>query len=395
MVLTPVVPFSSGSKDCDDDRDVLKGIGSESHRVQFSKLLRFTFSKISTWVLVIFLAASAGVATWRAATYEDQNSAGERKAYEAVAVDVADTLRRQVQTSMSSLYAFASMIEVDGGVWLDQHFVAIAETVLLRYRGISNFDIAPFAVVKYKVPLKGNEGAIGHAMFSDPNRINATLATVRAGKALLDGPLKLMQGGQAVIARYPVFTSYSPVSIPDIRSWWPTWNNTCCTTSLPLPGYGAESLPGPLDASNQTTYFWGLVEFVSKMDKLVEDLKLDVVATRLSFQFRNRKPHPSMSKDGVFMYSANIGPGGTLTNPVVVPISLPEIDIDWEFVAVPKRGWSSVSTLMIVTMVSVYGGLVISVLSFMLMELKSFQLQCGKALVIAKVMQLSEKQMDP
>lgn len=282
------------------------------------------------------------------------------------------------------------MIEADGGAWLDSHFVPIAETVLLRYRGISNFDIAPFAVVKYKVPLKGNEGAIGHAQLSDPKRINATLKTIRAQKAILDGPLKLMQGGTAVIARYPVFTRHAPVQIPDIKSWWPSWNNSCCKTSLPLPGYGAESLPGPTNETGQTLYFWGLVDFVSMLDKLVEDLKLDKAATRMKFQFRNRKPHPSMPTHGVFWSSDDAGPGVILTDPVVIPISIPDISIDWELVAVPKHGWSSVSSLMIVTMISVYCGLFVSAVSFMIMELKSFQIHSGRALITAKVQQIGE-----
>lgn len=308
----------------------------------------------------------------------------ERKRFTAAAEDVAYTLVRQVQTSASSVYTLASMVQIDGGKWLSANFEPIATTILTKYRGISNMDIAPFAVVISKVPLRGNEGAIGHAMFSDYRRVEATVNTVKARKILFDGPLKLIQGGTAVIARYPVFTAFSPARIPDIRSWWKNWNHTCCNTSLPLPGYGAESLPGEVDSQGNQTYFWGLVEFVSMVDKLVEDLQLSRVAEKMSFQFRNRNKHPSMDTP-VFAYSPDASPSRELLDPVVVPITLPELTIDWEFVALPKDGWSRATPLFIVAMISVYGGFVVSVTSILLMESKSLQIYSAKQLLLSRV----------
>jgi len=254
---------------------------------------------------------------------------------------------------------------------------------LEKYRGISNFDIAPFAVVKTKVPLKGNEGAIGHAMLSDSRRIESTLDTIRKKKALLDGPLKLIQGGTAVIARYPVFTAFSPRIIPDIRSWWPDWSHNCCKTSLPLLGYGAESLSGGLDEQGNETFFYGLVEFVSKIDKLTEDLRLDEVAKRMSFQFVNKQKHPSMDSE-VFAHSADAPPGIKLIDPVTVAISLPELNVDWELIATPREGWMGLSTLFIVAMSSVIGGMTISVISFLMMESKALTIVMAKAALVSK-----------
>mmetsp|Transcript_76550 Transcript_76550/g.232062 ORF Transcript_76550/g.232062 Transcript_76550/m.232062 type:complete len:321 (-) Transcript_76550:114-1076(-) len=311
----------------------------------------------------------------------------ERTATHNTAFELADSLRRQVETSASSVYPLAAMVEVDGGAFLETNFRKIASTILTRYRGISNFDIAPFAVVKTKVPLEGNEAAVGHAMLSDHRRIEATVATIRARKVLLDGPLKLIQGGTAVIARFPVFTALSPPVIPDIRTWWPDWSHFCCNTSMPLPGYGAESFPGPTDLLGRPTYFYGLVEFVSKMDKLVEDLNLPLAESILSFQFRNKNKHPSMDSS-VFLHSEDAPPDREFDHPVVIPISIAEINIEWEMLAVPKSGWSGYSPFFIVTMLSVYGGLIASVASFLLMESKALQIFSARELLQQRARQV-------
>lgn len=352
-----------------------------SSRASVSETACYTFKRWQTFIALILMLISVGAATWRSTTSEARMQQVERDEFHVQASNLAAALERQVTTSVSSMYALAAMVEVDGGAWLEHHFDKIAQTMLDNYRGISNFDIAPFAVVLAKVPLQGNEGAIGHAMLSDYRRIEATLNTIRQKKALLDGPLKLIQGGTAVIARYPVFTRFSPEYIPDIRSWWPSWSHACCNTSTPLPGFGAESLPGGLDGSGNQTYFYGLVEFVSKIDKLTEDLDLPKASQTMTFQFRNVHPHPSMADAPVFAYSDDAPPeSAALVDPVVVPISMPEISIEWELVAVPKGGWSSTSTLYIIAMISVYGGLVVSSISFFVMEAKSMQLKAALAL---------------
>eukprot|EP00420_Gonyaulax_spinifera_P027612 CAMPEP_0197918394 /NCGR_PEP_ID=MMETSP1439-20131203/85364_1 /TAXON_ID=66791 /ORGANISM="Gonyaulax spinifera, Strain CCMP409" /LENGTH=409 /DNA_ID=CAMNT_0043540513 /DNA_START=43 /DNA_END=1272 /DNA_ORIENTATION=- len=349
------------------------------------------FSKWKTSLTLFVMAMSVVGATWRSLSSEARERESDRKKFEADCREVADTLRRQVQTSASSMFALASMVEVDGGTWLEQNFDHIAGTILEKYKGISNFDIAPFAVVKTKVPLAGNEGAIGHAMLSDYRRIDKTLETIRNRKALLDGPLKLLQGGTAVIARYPVFTRFSPRVIPDIRSWWPGWSHGCCNTSMPLPGFGAESLPGGLDDTGAQTYFYGLVEFVSKLDKLTEDLNLDKVAERMSFQFVNTNPHPSMADSPAFTWSEDCPPENCeMKDPIVIPISIPGVQVEWKFVAVPRGGWRTVSTLLIVALTSVYGGFVVSFITFLWMESKSLQIFLAKGSLVHKVESLKK-----
>jgi len=379
--LAAVVPADSTASSTPEVDRILDSLENNLFpRVTLRSILSFSFRKLTTVFGSLVLAVSVAVATWRSVHQHHVAVAEERTELYNNAFEVGDSLRRQVETSASSVYALAAMVEVDGGTFLEANFDKIAGTILTKYRGISNFDIAPFAVVKTKVPLEGNEAAVGHAMLSDHRRIEATVTTIRAKKVLLDGPLKLIQGGSAVIARYPVFTAFSPPQIPDIRTWWPDWDHFCCNTSLPLPGYGAEAFEGPVDSFGRKTYFYGLIEFVSKMDKLVEDLNLPFAENRLSFQFHNKNKHPSMDSS-VFLHSSDAPPDRQLDRPVVIPISIPAINIEWELLAVPKSGWSGYSPFFIVAMISVYGGLVASAVSFLMMESKALQIYVARELL--------------
>jgi len=119
---------------------------------------------ISQWwkqvLTFIVLLGGLGVATWELLESDANQREHNRNLFRNQCIEVADKLKRQVETSVSSLYAMASMIEIDGGKFLEEHFTPIAETILLRYKGITNFDIAPYAVVKPRYQQKEMKGPL-------------------------------------------------------------------------------------------------------------------------------------------------------------------------------------------------------------------------------------------
>eukprot|EP00931_Biecheleriopsis_adriatica_P009914 TRINITY_DN111009_c0_g1_i1.p1 TRINITY_DN111009_c0_g1~~TRINITY_DN111009_c0_g1_i1.p1 ORF type:complete len:410 (+),score=67.26 TRINITY_DN111009_c0_g1_i1:64-1293(+) len=394
MVMQQVVPAPDDQQDVPTHPD-LQEVESLMKKLDTAlfvsvspfRTLKYAFSKSRwlTWLTYLILVTGTSIATWRSMHHTAEDRKEERTQCQVQAGEVAALLRRQVQTSASSLFAMGSMIEIDGGAFLEKSFPEIAGTILTKYRGITNFDIAPFAVVKTKVPAKGNEGAIGHAMLSDPLRIENTMKTIRARTVLIDGPINLTQtGGVGLVGRLPVFTKFSPVDVPDIRTWWPDWSHSCCTTSMPLKGYGAESLPGGLNADNENTYFYGLVEFVSKLPELTEDMDLESVGKTLTFQFTNLVKHPTM-RHAVFLNSPDIGPETELVEPVIVPLSMPEVGIEWEMRAVPRGGWSGPSTLFVLSISSVYTGMLLSMITFLIKESLCLQIEDAKTLLAKRL----------
>ena len=197
-------------------------------------------------------------------------------------------------------------------------------------------------MVKIKVPVEGNEGAMSHAMRSDPDRIVA----IRTHTAVL-----LKQSGEiAIIARYPVFTEFSPQEVLDILSWWPDWGHSCCNTSLPLPGYGADSLQGPVQ---------GLVELVSKLLDLAVDLDVPSIDEQMLFQFCNIALHASRSDSPAFFSSE--AASGSLDDQVTVSISMPDINIEWRgFPAVPRDGRPRPSIVNLLLIAGIWRGLAVA-----------------------------------
>ena len=183
---------------------------------------------------------------------------------------------------------------------------------------------------------------MSHAMRSDPDRIVATVETIRTHTVVL-----LNQSGEvAIIARYPVL----PEEVLDILSWWPNWGHSCCNTSLPLPGYGADFFQGPVHV---------LVELVSKLLDLAVDLDVPSIEEQMLFQFWNIALHASRSDSPAFFSSE--AASGSLDGQVTVSISMPNINIEWRgFPAVPRDGRPRPSIVNLLLIAGIWRGLAVA-----------------------------------
>lgn len=70
---------------------------------------------------------------------------------------------------------------------------------------VRNFGIAVGLKITYVYPVKGNEKAIGLDYTTLPEQLAKVQHAIATQKGILDGPLTLVQGGQAMIYRYPIF----------------------------------------------------------------------------------------------------------------------------------------------------------------------------------------------
>lgn len=80
--------------------------------------------------------------------------------------------------------------------------------ILLKdYPLFRHIAVAPDLVIRYVYPLSGNEAALGVDYRQIPDQYAAVKKAVAAGGPILAGPVKLVQGGTALVLRVPVFTS--------------------------------------------------------------------------------------------------------------------------------------------------------------------------------------------
>ena len=223
-----------------------------------------------------------------------------------VGTPYAEGLRVQLIKSVAAAYTVASLFSASDGLAREawEQFDSLAGTLRSTYGGISNLQLAPCAVVTKISPLAGNEGAIGYRLLEDPDpkKVKAAIDTIVARRLTFVGPLSLIQGGTAIIGRYPVFTSQP--------------NN--CTYQTP-------GVP---------TNFWGYASMLTSIDDLLSGMSLG-----------------QLSKDG-FDYAITAPGWGSLVgtphpSAETIPIDFADgtdfVFASWSLHIMPRAGWPPTS----------------------------------------------------
>ncbi|MFK7857229.1 MAG: CHASE domain-containing protein [Granulosicoccus sp.] len=117
--------------------------------------------------------------------------------------DIRSEIERRLTTMMVSTHILAYEVVRSQGRIRD--FDSVAQGILEKIDGITNLQQAPKGVVMNIYPLKGHLEALGHNILGDKRRNAQAFAAVESGELTLAGPLTLVQGGVAVIARMPVY----------------------------------------------------------------------------------------------------------------------------------------------------------------------------------------------
>ncbi|MBD9373044.1 EAL domain-containing protein [Rhizobium sp. ARZ01] len=231
-----------------------------------------------------------------------------------VALALADQQNRQLQEeySRSSVTRQLSLLRarlegnIQGDIKLVQGLVAalstepdmdqdrfadLARRTLSGESRIRNIAVAPDLVVSRIYPVKGNEKSLGLDYRRNQAQNVAALRARDTERMVLTGPVKLVQGGRGLIARYPIFR----------------------------------------DNTDKKQRFWGIVSAVVDLEKLIHsaglraaDLPIDVALATISPTGKLAEP---------FM-----GQAETLVNdPVRMTINLGSGE-RWVLAAVPKAG---------------------------------------------------------
>ena len=150
--------------------------------------------------------------------------------------------------------------------------------------------------IKFVYPLTGNEKTLNFDFRDRPDQLSDLLRARESGEVVLSGPFTLIQGGQGIVARIPVF----------------------------VPKAGAES-----------DELWGTISAVIDLNQLYTAIGL--YATDLPINIAIRKTSPQTDTDT----TPFLGSSAAFTSaarPVITAISLPSNEA-WELAGVPKNGW--------------------------------------------------------
>ncbi len=250
---------------------------------------------------------------------EQKKLAGLRKVVAEVGASQAYSISRQLDRSISATYALASLIQEYGEI---SNFEELAQDMIARYGGISSLQLAPSGVVRKIYPLEGNEAAIGHDILNDPERRTEALEAVQSEKLTLAGPFELIQGGMAVIGRYPVFLE---------------------------------------EKHSDTKRFWGFTIVLIKLDKLLAASNQDQLVSG-GYQYNLSRQDPDTAASLIIAGNDH----NALIDPVAIDIPVP--NGHWSLELAPQEGWYSFSTVLLESVASVLMSLIITVLFYQRMS---------------------------
>ncbi|SIO37952.1 diguanylate cyclase domain-containing protein [Salinivibrio sp. ES.052] len=84
---------------------------------------------------------------------------------------------------------------------------SVAQKLLDKADYVRNVGLAPDNIISHVYPLEGNQAAIGLDFRTRPDQYRTVLKARNLGDVYIAGPINLVQGGQAIIARFPIFSS--------------------------------------------------------------------------------------------------------------------------------------------------------------------------------------------
>lgn len=117
-----------------------------------------------------------------------------------------EQLDRELQSVLSVPETLAAFVSAEGGID-DEVFAAVVSRLAENNGNIRNVALAPNSVITTVYPRQGNEAAIGLRYLEHPTQAEAVRRAISGRRTVVAGPIKLVQGGNGIVSRTPVFLS--------------------------------------------------------------------------------------------------------------------------------------------------------------------------------------------
>ncbi|KAF5078101.1 Sensor histidine kinase RcsC [anaerobic digester metagenome] len=173
----------------------------------------FRFRLYQALIIVVFVLGL--VTSYFLGKLDLENKVSEQRVR---VVSELSTVRAKLEGIITSTFSITQgivhTISIQGGI-KPSYFEPLGLRVLKENRYIRHIAIAPNNTISMVYPLAGNESAIGLNYDTFLPQRESIYRAKSKGQAVLAGPTKLVQGGEALILRQPVFTR-----LDDTTSYW-------------------------------------------------------------------------------------------------------------------------------------------------------------------------------
>lgn len=264
------------------------------------------------WVFAAFIAALAIAAL---AVVERLEWARVHQEVRLDTLNRLSTIRARLEGELNGTLLLTNSLAAVIGARRDitgEEFVAIAREMMAHKRHIRNVGLARGTVITHVYPNEGNQAAIGVDYRNLATQWPAVERMFKTGQTVLAGPVELVQGGAAIIGRTPVF-------MPD-----------------PAKPHGRGEP-------------WGVISIPIMLSSLLEEAGLMSARLPLEVALRGRD---GLGVDGDVFHG---DPALFDLDPVLMEVSLP--GGHWVMAALPTGGWDRISSVTIVQLRTLGGGL--------------------------------------
>ncbi|EWH10924.1 PAS domain S-box [Catenovulum agarivorans DS-2] len=258
-------------------------------RINSRQLQRYHYSNkffiaLATLCITLIIAASIWLAHFNFKTSYKSYRSELSESLSFTRANLEASLAKDLLVTRSIRSYIATNPELD-----QAEFSSFVQQLVVSDNHVRNVGAAKDLVLNLIHPLKGNEAALGLDFRKNPAQRDAALKAVKEKSIVIAGPLNLVQGGVALVAREPVFSA-------------------------------------------QSGQLWGLVSVVIDIDRLLANAD---ISNHPSLDIALRTNAPLTSNEKVFFGDPQLfNQDGVLTTQVNLPYG------SWFMAAYPQGGWA-------------------------------------------------------
>jgi len=245
---------------------------------------------------IIFLISTASISLGVTTIFEryDFNNYTNQQFIQVMqkTANIRSSLENQIQTALTLSKVIPIYMKSRDFQYTKEEINPLISNIIEAAPAISHFALAENLIINHVYPSKGNQKAIGLNYQENAAQWPSVERAITSNNTLLAGPVDLVQGGQALIGRIPVFYSFH--SAKNVNS------------------------------------LWGIISIVIKMEPLFQAAGLyDENNLKLAIRGTDAKG----SEGEAFLGEAELFSEKAVIQEIKLPVG------SWEIAALPTAGW--------------------------------------------------------
>ena len=236
---------------------------------------------------IIVCLLTIGLALAIDSTATERHRADLRAKWQEQVDDLSLQLRASILQNTQTVWGLAANVSVQPDI-NETQFKRLASVIFKLAPELLNIGLAPDFVIKHIYPIQGNQAALGLDLRTQSLSREQMALLLETRRAVFNGPINLVQGGQGLAARIPIF-------------------------------------------ENQSDKPWGVISAILDLERLYASIGLNTMPPE--FQFVLSTTGISSINQGIFFGPQNID----WQSPVSSTMSMP--GFSWHLYAQPDDGW--------------------------------------------------------